>query len=106
MCLDSDTFHPGVTPCKVSWKNLFSFGRHPSSFDDLRPKRGSIYSVTPDHFVRDAVIEKNYCIGVAYDEGVEILEYVPCSYEDQVLEFAFVPFIMEDQQNSFVHREL
>ena len=63
----------------------------------------------PEYLVRGDIIEKNYCIGIDYDdEGEEILFFNPCGNFREILDFYFVPFIVEeaDEYHDPINEEL
>jgi len=108
-CLNADAFNPQVSQCSLGWETLFSFGRHPENIEEGRPKSGSIFNTMPEYLVRGDIIEKNYCIGIDYDdEGEEVLFFNPCGHFSEILDFYFVPFIVEeaDEYHDPINEEL
>ena len=119
-CFDGDTNpdSPGgetlVFPCVHRWGQFLSIG------DGLFAPRGSLFFHIPDHIIRKLSktgqgLEAYMCLSVGEvdDEGMLILTEekplqplsdwvdrqivsIPCSHKERVIEWVFVPYILED----------
>ena len=93
LCLDGKTDYLEAVPCNFNHEKLFSFGPSPFVEDDSRNVPvGSIYLSLEEN---DDIID--YCIAeLSNEDGEKYVGFVYCEEDEHVIEFAVVPFIVEE----------